>query len=223
VGHRTNLLNQRAAFKLQLPHLTGRGVDQKAASERKHSYQLGKLIALTTLHDLANLPHLTISNKLVEKGTKHYSQANHLVRPVRASAYMPIPGLVFLFFHSILSPLPSQSSHLYSYHFHSPSFSCAKIHCYPSQLLFLPLLIHYFALPSTSSPIPPQTVTRLSLPPTDSLLIKPLYQLTQPQPLPIPDTSTLHYNRNTPKHTQEPQNPAAHTLLPPLTHPTSCL
>jgi hypothetical protein len=44
---------------------------------------------LTILHYLANLPNLTISIKLVDRRIKQYSQANHL----RASAYMPIPGL----------------------------------------------------------------------------------------------------------------------------------
>jgi hypothetical protein len=33
-----------------------------------------KTIALTTLNDLANLLHLTISIKLVDRRTKHYSQ-----------------------------------------------------------------------------------------------------------------------------------------------------
>jgi hypothetical protein len=47
----------------------------------------------TNLHDLANLPHLTISIKLVDRRAKHYSQASHLLRPVRTSAYMPIPRL----------------------------------------------------------------------------------------------------------------------------------
>jgi hypothetical protein len=43
--------------------------------------------------------------------------------------------------------------------------------------------------------------------------------LTQPQPPAIPDTSTLHYNnRNTPKHTQGPQNSAAPTHITSLTH-----
>jgi hypothetical protein len=36
---------------------------------------------MTTLHDLANIPHLTISITLVDRRTKHYSQANHLMRP----------------------------------------------------------------------------------------------------------------------------------------------
>jgi hypothetical protein len=42
---------------------------------------LGKTTAPTSLYDLANLPHLTISIKLVDRVTKHYSQASHLVRP----------------------------------------------------------------------------------------------------------------------------------------------
>jgi hypothetical protein len=61
VDYRTDLLNLRAAFKLKLPHLTGKGVDQTAAAEGKHSYQLGKSISLTTLHDLSKLLYLTVS------------------------------------------------------------------------------------------------------------------------------------------------------------------
>jgi hypothetical protein len=48
-----------------------------------------------------------------------------------------------------------------------------------------------------------------------------LCQLYTTQPSAIPDTNTLHYNRNTPKHTQEPQNPATPIPLPPLIHFTS--
>jgi hypothetical protein len=45
-----------------------------------------------------------------------------------------------------------------------PSFSCAIIHCSPSQLLSLPHLIH--SLPSSSSPhLLPQPVTTLPRPP----------------------------------------------------------
>jgi hypothetical protein len=43
---------------------------------------------------------------------------------------------------------------------------------------------------------------------------------TQPQPPAISDISTLHYNRNTPKHTQGPQNLTAPTELHPLAHST---
>jgi hypothetical protein len=67
VGHRDHLLSQGAASKTKLPHLTRGEADQTAAVEGKHSNQLGKSIALTTLHDLANLPHLTISIKLVDR------------------------------------------------------------------------------------------------------------------------------------------------------------
>jgi hypothetical protein len=40
----------------------------------------------------------------------------------------------------------------------------------------------------------------------------------QPHPLAIPDTRTLHYNTNIPKHTSGPQNPAVPIHLPPATH-----
>jgi hypothetical protein len=74
--------------------------------------------------------------------------------------------LFLLFFLSVLTNLPSLSSHPYSHPLQTPSFSCAKMHCSLSQLLFLPLLIHSLTLPSPSPPILPQTVTRLPIPPT---------------------------------------------------------
>jgi hypothetical protein len=46
---------------------------------------------------------------------------------------------------------------------HFLSFSCATIHCYPSQLLFLPLLS---SLSSLTPAYPPQLVSTLPLPPT---------------------------------------------------------
>jgi hypothetical protein len=58
--YRADLLNQRAAFKLELPHLAGEGTDQAAAPEWEHSYQLRISIALTTQHDLAKILKLTI-------------------------------------------------------------------------------------------------------------------------------------------------------------------
>jgi hypothetical protein len=69
-------------------------VGQTATAKGQHSYQLGKSIALTTLHDLAMLPHLTISIKLVDRETKHYLQANHMMRPYQsfclyANPWMP--------------------------------------------------------------------------------------------------------------------------------------
>jgi hypothetical protein len=61
VVYRGDLLNLRTTFKLKLPHLAGGGADQTAAAKGQPSYQLGKSIPLTTLHDLAKLLHLTIS------------------------------------------------------------------------------------------------------------------------------------------------------------------
>jgi hypothetical protein len=75
---------------------------------------------------------------------------------------------LFTFFLSVLSMLPSPLSHSYSHPLHSPSLFCVQIHCSPSQLLFLPLPIHHFSLPSPSPPILPQPVTRPPLSPTHS-------------------------------------------------------
>jgi hypothetical protein len=101
-----------------------------------------------------------------------------------------------------------------SHSIHSPSFFCT-IHCSPSQLL-LPLLIHCLPLPS-----PPPTSHQTTPPSYTRIMCWPTYctNFTQPQPPPIPDTSTLHYNRNAPKHTQGPQHPAASTSLPRLPTP----
>jgi hypothetical protein len=71
VDFRADLLNQRAELKTELHHLAGRGVEKTIAAEVYHSYQLGKSIALTNLYDLANLPHLTISIKLVARIKKY--------------------------------------------------------------------------------------------------------------------------------------------------------
>jgi hypothetical protein len=86
------------------------------------------------------------------------------------------------------------------------------------QLLFLPF----------SSTFSPVFTTHSDPPPTCHQTTPPSYTITtcwlayctnctQPQPSVIPDTNTLHYNRNIPKHTQGPQNPAA---LIPLNLPT---
>jgi hypothetical protein len=69
-------------------------------------------------------------------------------------------------------------------------------------LSFLNLSPHYTCLLHTHHPL-----TRL------------LYtNCTQPQPPAIPDTSTLHFNKNPPKHAQGPQNPTVPILLPPPIH-----
>jgi hypothetical protein len=74
--------------------------------------------------------------------------------------------LLYLFF--VLLTLTSLFSYPYSYPLHFLSFSCATIHCSPSQLLFLPLLIHSLPLSSPPSHRLPQLVNTLPLPPTHS-------------------------------------------------------
>jgi hypothetical protein len=76
----------------------------------------------------------------------------------------------------------------------------------------------HLSLPSSANLSPHYS----SLLHTHHMLTNPLYQLYTTQPPPIPDTSTLHYNRNTTKHTQGTQNQAAPMSLLPLTHPSSC-
>jgi hypothetical protein len=49
-------------------------------------------------------------------------------------------------FFSVLLTLSSLFSDHYPYLYQFPSFLCTKIHCSPSQLLFLPLLIHSLPL-----------------------------------------------------------------------------
>jgi hypothetical protein len=92
VDHRTDFLSHKMAFKTELPHLIGGGGDQ-TCGWRVTQLSAGETIALITLYDLAKLPHLTISIKLLDRKTKHYSQPSHLWDHIRASAYMPIPGL----------------------------------------------------------------------------------------------------------------------------------
>jgi hypothetical protein len=49
---------------------------------------------------------------------------------------------ILIFIIPVLLTSPSLFSSPYSYPLYFPSFSCATIHCSPSQILFLPLLIH---------------------------------------------------------------------------------
>jgi hypothetical protein len=119
----------------------------------------------------------------------------------------------------MLSTLPSSSSHHHSHPLYSPSF-CAKIHCPPSQKFISapsnPLSPTDLTLPSHSP------LTCLHTIPHSYTLItcSPTYytKFTQLQLPAIPDTITLHCNRNTPKHTQGPQKPAAPATTSP-THP----
>jgi hypothetical protein len=69
VDRRADLLNQRAAFKLVLPAppLLEEKLTKQLQLEDNTAIQLGKAIALTTLHDLANLPHFTVSFIMVDR------------------------------------------------------------------------------------------------------------------------------------------------------------
>jgi hypothetical protein len=136
--------------------------------------------------------------------------------------------LYFFFMYSLLyhhylltSTLSSLSSHLYSHPLHSPSFCCATIHCSPSQLLFLPLLIHSVPLSSPPPPILPQQVTTLLLPPTHS---PPADQPTVPtlyNPNPLqslieaPYTTTAKIHPNTHKATKPSSPHIASSTHPP--------
>jgi hypothetical protein len=141
---------------------------------------------------------------------------------------------IFLFFPlSILSTLPSSSSHPHSQPLHFPSFSCAKVHCSPSQQLALPLLTHSFSWPSLSPPILPNLSPDCPfLLHTHYLMINPLYQLHKTLNPCNLWHSTLHYNNiNSSKHTQDHKNQKllnffshSHTPLPTtpfsVTYPT---
>jgi hypothetical protein len=52
VDHRDDLLNQRAAFKTELTHLTE--LNKQLHLQDNTAISLGKSIALTSLHDLGN-------------------------------------------------------------------------------------------------------------------------------------------------------------------------
>jgi hypothetical protein len=78
-----------------------------------------------------------------------------------------LPDAFCLFF--VILTLLSLFSYPYSYSLHFPHFSYSTIYCYPSQLLYLPLLIHFLPLSSLPPPRLLQTVTTLQLPPTHSL------------------------------------------------------
>jgi hypothetical protein len=123
-------------------------------------------------------------------------------RPCSRVVLQVFPFFLFLFFIPILITPSSIFSYPYSHPLHSPSFCCTTIHCSPSQLLFLPLLIHSFPLhlPLPCSPnLLPHYPSLLHI--TTCCLVYCI-NCTQPQPPAIPDTNTLHYNNtNTPKHT----------------------
>jgi hypothetical protein len=138
----------------------------------------------------------------------------------------------FLFFLSILSTLPSSSSHRHSHFLHSPSLSCAKIHrrflpnsfvC-PFSSIFSPCahLPQPFS-PNLSSGYP-------SLLCTHHLLTNLLYQLLHnPSPVqsltqaPYTITTEIHPNNTRATKPSSPHTPSPthlpHFLPPPLVLP----
>jgi hypothetical protein len=199
-------------------------------AEEHLSYYLLKT-ALTTLHEMSILPHLTTSTNLVNRRSKYHWKASDLVRTYQSFhlntntriAYLKNNSSFFLlciffsfyfFFYSciinsiitiLLSPFSSSSLSLLLLYYNS-LFSLPTTLSAPSHPLF-PL----------SSPVT-QPVTTIQLLPTCRHPTPPSYTLTTcwlasstncTQHPAIPDTNTLHYNnRNTPKHIQGPQNPA---------------
>jgi hypothetical protein len=69
---RADLIGQRAVFKTELPHLTRGGADQTVAAGGQCSCCLVKTTmkittALTTIHEVADLPHLPIATNPVDR------------------------------------------------------------------------------------------------------------------------------------------------------------
>jgi hypothetical protein len=80
VDYRADLLNLRAAFKLKLSHLTGEGADQAAAAEGwDEEINFSDYPAWS---GKATSPHNF--NLTGRQKKKHYSQANHLARPLQS-------------------------------------------------------------------------------------------------------------------------------------------
>jgi hypothetical protein len=119
---------------------------------------------------------------------------------------------IFLFFLSLLSTLPSPSSHPYSHSLHSTSFSYVKIHCSSFQIFFLPLPIHCLTWSTPSPPILSQPVKRLPLPPThlppaDQPMIPTLHNSNTLQSLTQASYTTIteiHPNTQEGHKTQQP-------------------
>jgi hypothetical protein len=120
--------------------------------------------------------------------------------------------LSFSFFTHVLLTPSSLLSYPHSHTLHSPSCPILQslVHltnysfCPFSSILSPDFIFHSY---------PPQPVTTL---PSWSAAYST--NCTKQQPPAIPDKNTLYYNRNTPKHTQGPQNTAT-----PITQPTQTL
>jgi hypothetical protein len=161
--------------KLNCPTLLGKSWPNRAAAEGQCRHCLVKT-ALTTLHKLAVLPHLTIPTNLVDRRNQisltsqspgdttselllicwyqDWTPKENSRTFTKRLNFLWWLNLVFLlcgvFFEiltyiiPILLTSPSLFFYPYSHPLYFPAFSFATIHCSPSQLLFLSLLIHSF-------------------------------------------------------------------------------
>jgi hypothetical protein len=111
----------------------------------------------------------------------------------------------FFFLYIFIIHVFLTSSSLFSYPYSYPPrfpFSCTTIHCSPSQLLFLPLLMHYF--PRLYHPL----LSSHNLPSHYPSLLHTHHWLpyctncTQPQSPAIRNTITFHYKEYTQTHTR---------------------
>jgi hypothetical protein len=80
-GSQSRSLGQGEAFKTELPTLLGEELTKQSCNWRAMQLLPVKTTALTTLHKLTVLPDLTVLTNLVDRRTKHYSQASYVVRP----------------------------------------------------------------------------------------------------------------------------------------------
>jgi hypothetical protein len=72
--------NRGQHSKLNCPNFLREELTRVSAEGQCSCRLVKKTTALTTLHELADLPHLTVATNLEDRWAKHYSQASHLVR-----------------------------------------------------------------------------------------------------------------------------------------------
>jgi hypothetical protein len=232
------------------PPCWGRSWPNSAAAEEQHSCCLLKTTALTTLHELVILLHLTTPTNLVDRRSntthKPVTWWDHIsfclnsitrIGHLRNNPRTFINRLNFLWFLKLVFFSVSVFIKFFSFFFFFiNSIITIFLSLFSSSSLSL-LLLHYnplFSLPTTlsapSHPLSPCLHLPLLPLATCYHMTPPSYifitcwlayytTYTQPQPPAIPHKNTLHYNnRNTHKHTQEPQNPAAPMPHSPSTH-----
>jgi hypothetical protein len=126
-----------------LPHLTTpiHLVDRRSkypsqASHLVRSHQIFHLDTITRILHLRNNSR-TFINRV------NFLWSLNLVFVIMFLFFLFLSFFLSFFIPALLTP-SSLFCYPYSHSLHSPSFSCTIIHCSPSQLLFLPLLIHSF-------------------------------------------------------------------------------